>query len=277
MAALLCAALFPQVATASVHEPRQPRTLKKQSAEQTGALNPKPRLMVKDALTGEPIKVRIHHGSVSAAERKLSSPYLVYQELVRILGLSIRDVTPVPPLALALFGGPLSADFILSEGDTGVLVVDGWIKLAVPRHLLEPLLKMRQRLDDVFAGWLVETDQQREQNVMAEHGGKVLLAAIVELLSIQQETAPLVISTTTPPPTLSAAAAARRRKRTATKTSHKFVVQPPVPFPFPGPGFSQAQPTHPSEPFSFPGEFSSQQEPAQNSQSRGYSDFWWNN
>merc|ERR1711924_277064 len=99
----------------------------------------------------------------------------------------VRDVTPVPPLALALFGGPLAA-----ESRTGVLIVDGWIELAVPTRLHQPLLAMRKRLDDLFAGWLVErgVHGKRDQKIMTEHGGAELLESIVELLNKQEETAP---------------------------------------------------------------------------------------
>merc|ERR1712228_1101723 len=116
------------------------------------ALNfePKPKYMVKDAATARPIQVKIHPSSVSRDERKLSSPFLVYQELVKIGSdfLYLRHVTPVPPLALVLFGGSFSREW------TDILVVDNWIRLIVPPSIQKALLVIRQRLDDFFDGWV---------------------------------------------------------------------------------------------------------------------------
>jgi len=42
------------------------------------------------------------------SERKtLASPYMVYLEAVKTTKVYVRDVTCVPPVALALFGGSL--------------------------------------------------------------------------------------------------------------------------------------------------------------------------
>merc|ERR1712048_569678 len=131
--------------------------------------------MVKDAATGEPVRVKMHPGSVSADEKTYSSPYIVYQELVSTTQLYIRGVTPVPPLALAFFGGPLASDSQKGIGSKGALVVDGWIKLEVPPHLKDPILEIRRRLDALFSNWVAERGQWTEQSVMHDLGGTELL------------------------------------------------------------------------------------------------------
>eukprot|EP00747_Dinoflagellata_sp_TGD_P096793 gnl/TRDRNA2_/TRDRNA2_166939_c0_seq2.p1 gnl/TRDRNA2_/TRDRNA2_166939_c0~~gnl/TRDRNA2_/TRDRNA2_166939_c0_seq2.p1 ORF type:complete len:769 (-),score=140.91 gnl/TRDRNA2_/TRDRNA2_166939_c0_seq2:170-2476(-) len=205
VAALLCAALYPQVANASLSQTSKPSSEKARlRAEKAGSLSNKPKINIKDAETGKPVKVKMHLSSVAVNETTLSSPYLVFQELISVNNaygkgesLYIRDVTPVSPLALALFGGPLVAD--VRKGVPGadrVLLVDGWIELAVPGSLRELVVQMRERLDALFAGWMVERDEHRgkREQIMTQHGGAELLQAVVELLSSQQETALL------PPP-----------------------------------------------------------------------------
>jgi len=74
------------------------------------------------------------------------------------------------------------------------LIVDGWIKLAVPQDLQVPVLKMRQRLDALLDSWVAERDHDSaavQHNLMNERGGAELLKAIVEILSSQEETPPL--------------------------------------------------------------------------------------
>jgi len=193
VAALLCAALFPQVATATLPKAETAKTWKaKQNAAKNGGNgSTKPKLMIKDAATGEPVRVKMHPGSVSANETTLSSPYLLYQDLANTTALYVRDVTPVPPLALALFGGPLAAD--RQAGSAGTLIVDGWIKLALPPHLRAPVLKIRQRLDALLDSWVAERDRDSaavQDNLMNERGGAELLHAIVDILASQEETAP---------------------------------------------------------------------------------------
>merc|ERR1719440_1220089 len=102
VSALLCAALFPQVATATAPKNKKP--------QKGDGSQEKPKIRIRDAETGEPVEVKLHPSSVSVNEKHYSSPYFVYQELVNTTRLYIRDVTPVPPLALVLFGGSLSTD-----------------------------------------------------------------------------------------------------------------------------------------------------------------------
>ena len=179
VSALLCAALFPKVATA-----RMPKTWK------TTTESGKPKFEVKDEGNGQPVEVKIDRNSVFANESMhcLSSPYLVYRELKRCneFTILICDVTPVTPLALALFGGPLAID----ENMHDKLTVDGWIKLAVPSKLHEPLLETRRRLDTLLDRWVAKSGKdcgEAHQEMMADSGGTVELSAtlkaIVELIS----------------------------------------------------------------------------------------------
>merc|ERR1711865_664796 len=117
----------------------------------------------------------------------MSSPYIMYQELVKSeFCIYVRDVTPVPPLALVLFGSSLSAGMGQSSWGNAELVIDGWIKLAVPAHLRELFLDLRRRLDGLLAAWVGRRGEDRE-NSTQDRESEELLKAIVQLLSQQEE------------------------------------------------------------------------------------------
>jgi len=183
LAALLCAALFPQVAmaTAPVVQNSKKKKWKSEEAQQE-----KPKIQVRDAQTGAPVKVKLHPSSVGKEETSLTSPYFAYQELVMTGQLYIRDITPVPPLAMVLFGGNPQKDTINGEE---VLTIDGWITLSVQRGLREPLLETRRRLDAIFANW-VDRRGRNVQEEMERKGGMELLNVVMQLLSMQDECAP---------------------------------------------------------------------------------------
>jgi hypothetical protein len=195
VAALLCAALFPQVVFASAP---------KQQKNKGGKDTEKPKLMIRDLESGEPVKVKLHPSSVSKEETQLSSPYFVFQELVNTTQLYVRDVTPVPPLALVLFGGSLASGQAakglnprIPAMAESVLTVDGWIKLSVPQLIKEPLLEVRRRLDALFVSWVADRGPDGHES-MQRQGGTELLTAVVELLSIQDECAPSTVNPSEP-------------------------------------------------------------------------------
>eukprot|EP00928_Gymnodinium_smaydae_P015059 TRINITY_DN15520_c0_g3_i3.p1 TRINITY_DN15520_c0_g3~~TRINITY_DN15520_c0_g3_i3.p1 ORF type:complete len:1251 (+),score=251.33 TRINITY_DN15520_c0_g3_i3:484-3753(+) len=188
VSALLCAALFPQIATATMPKVNKPK--KGKLEDQEAAPQPKPKLVVRDLDTGESVKVKIHPGSVSYQETSLSSPYMAYQELVKTTMLYARDVTPVPPLALALFGGPLAAGGDQGSLAVATLIVDGWIKLSVPADLQAPLLAARRRLDALLANWVGMREADDTRGAVRELGDSKLLDAIVQLLTMQTQSAP---------------------------------------------------------------------------------------
>jgi len=191
VAALLCAALFPQVATGRMPIAVKPKQHKIRAQEpKPVGLGEKPKFVVRDLESLKPVKVKIHPGSVSFLELTLSSPYMVFQELVSTTQLYVRDVTPVPPLALVLFGGSLASDTTDDGGGDAVLVVDDWIKLSVPASLKPPLLEARRRLDEFLASWVGVRDGLMLSGTKQDQSGSNLLNAIVQLLNMQQQCAP---------------------------------------------------------------------------------------
>jgi len=143
LCALLCAALYPQIAT--LHRPPLKHGQRKGDEEP-------PRVFVRDRESNVPEQVMIHPSSVNAKNSKMDSPYMVFHELVRTTKVFIRDTTPVPPLALVLFGGALQVgdvDFPMPGADA-VIVVDDWIKCQMSAPAQRLLLEVRAALDGIL-------------------------------------------------------------------------------------------------------------------------------
>jgi len=190
LAALLCQALFPQIVKATAPIVQNAPKPKKGKVP-NGQSQPKPKLTVQDAVSGLPVPVKMHPSCVAAQETTFTSPYLVYQELVNTTRLYVRDVTPVPPLALILFCGSQAAAKA-KLGDqrqhgSVVLKVDEWISLSVPASVQALLLEARRRLDSLLTSFVA--GPQKKGQALCNAGGQDLLNGIVQLLSIQEECA----------------------------------------------------------------------------------------
>jgi len=154
LAGLLCAALCPNVVHGS--EPGPKRT----KAQGTSVmLGPRATLHIRERSSGARVQVQIHASSVHGGASwgaGIGSPYLVYNELVNATGsLRVRDVTPVSPLALVLFGGHLEA----VDEEPGVLSICGWLRLRVPEQARDQLLRVRRALDKALQGRIAATPQ----------------------------------------------------------------------------------------------------------------------
>lgn len=118
LAALLCAALYPNVVkvftpeknftmTAGGAVPRQPKASE---------------LKFKTNLDGY---VNIHPASVNSEVGHFPSPFLVYQEKVKTSRIFIRDCTMVALLPLILFSGRSIS--IQMHGGEFIIIIDDWI------------------------------------------------------------------------------------------------------------------------------------------------------
>lgn len=109
--ALLCAGLYPNVIIS-------PRSLVTGSGQETAG-----DMAFKSQSKGD---VFLHPCTVSFSASKLSSRYFCFYEIVRTSKLFVRDLTPVNPLALLLFGGAI-------EGypREGVITIDDWLRFRV--------------------------------------------------------------------------------------------------------------------------------------------------
>ena len=172
LAALLCAALYPRVA--AIHTPKKKKVGKPLTAEQL-------RFFIKDigaAVSADPTQVWLHPSSVNSSFGELPnvSPYVCYHELVRTTKEYLRESTPVPPLALVLFGGSVDRDDLPPPRDRrgipeSVLTVDRRYRLAVPSLAADDLLDIRERLDAILAEKI-----ERPQGDISEEGADLFKA-----------------------------------------------------------------------------------------------------
>ena len=90
-----------------------------------------------------------------------------------------RDTTPVPPIALVLFGGSLSASQKLSTSRPGeaLLSVDGWITVSVSARVQKLLVLVRQHLDNLLQ------EKVADPTATFSAGSEKLLQAVVALLA----------------------------------------------------------------------------------------------
>jgi hypothetical protein len=109
---------------------------------------------------------------------RLNSQSDYFRVLYLIFNLFARDTTPVPPIALVLFGGSLSASQKLSTSRPGeaLLSVDGWITVSVSARVQKLLVLVRQHLDNLLQ------DKVSDPTATFSAGSEKLLAAIVALL-----------------------------------------------------------------------------------------------
>jgi hypothetical protein len=109
---------------------------------------------------------------------RLNSQSGFFRVLYLIFNLFGRDTTPVPPIALVLFGGSLSASQKLSTSRPGeaLLSVDGWITVSVSARVQKLLVLVRQHLDNLLQ------DKVSDPTATFSAGSEKLLAAIVALL-----------------------------------------------------------------------------------------------
>jgi len=176
---LLCAALFPQLVVVVPKE-----SLLANLGDQNRCTPVE--LFIEDA-DGQSA-VQVHPSSVSAREKCFGTPYLIYNRLVQTARLYVYDVTPVPPLTLAIFAGALSQGIVRLGGrrsqEQQVLVISSSLQFAMPTPVCNIVMGIRAALDKLWRFKLRRDAHQRWQAVdealdsctaiLIEHLSKVL-------------------------------------------------------------------------------------------------------
>lgn len=126
LAALLCAALYPNVV--KVLTPEKSFTM-----SSSGAVPHQPLPKELRFKTNQDGYVFIHPSSVNSVVGHFSSPFMVFQEKVKTSKIFIRDCTMVPLLPLVLFSGS-NINIELHGGEFILLLRDGWIMMQASSH-----------------------------------------------------------------------------------------------------------------------------------------------
>lgn len=132
LAALLCAALYPNVVKVLTPE-------KSFIMSAGGAVSREPLPSELRFKTCQDGYVFIHPSSVNSVVGHFTSPFMVFQEKVKTSKIFIRECTMVPLLPLVLFSGS-NINIELHGGEFILLLQDGWIMLQASSHQVSVII-----------------------------------------------------------------------------------------------------------------------------------------
>ncbi|KAJ4833074.1 hypothetical protein Tsubulata_001048 [Turnera subulata] len=133
--AILCAGLYPNVAATEQGITTALNSLKQSS------------LPVK----GHPVwfdgrrEVHIHPSSINSNTKTFQHPFLVFLEKVETNRVFLRDTTVISPFSILLFGGSINV-----QHQTGLVIVDGWLKLTAPAQSAVLFKELRSTLHSLL-------------------------------------------------------------------------------------------------------------------------------
>lgn len=157
--AVLCAGLYPGVVVA-------PRSLVDGSSTKEAG-----ELVFRSNGKGD---VHLHPCTVSFTSKRLESRYCCFFEIVKTSKMYVRDITPVSPVSLLLFGGALK---IFHEA--GVITVDEWLKFQISAKSAVLISHLRLQLEKV----LLQKILSPEIDVADSKAGKDLIDSVTVLLA----------------------------------------------------------------------------------------------
>lgn len=164
--AILCAGLYPNVAATELGMAGAALSNLKQS---TGLLS-KGSLAWYDGRR----EVYIHHTSINSSLRSFQYPFLVFLEKVETGKVFLRDTTIVSPYSILLFGGSIDI-----QHKSGVLIIDGWLKLMAPAQTAVIFKELRLMLHSVLKSLIRNPEDTSASNEV--------VSSIIHLL-LQEQT-----------------------------------------------------------------------------------------
>ncbi|XP_060804166.1 putative ATP-dependent RNA helicase DHX57 [Amyelois transitella] len=172
LAALLCAALYPNVVKVLTPE-------KSFHMQAGGAIPRQPNADELKFKTKTDGYVALHPASVNSGAGHFASPYLVFQEKVKTTRVFVRESSMVPQIPLVLFSGcNLSVE--LHNGTFIVSLEDGWIMFQVEKHEVAEMLKaIRIELINL----LEEKINDPSLNLLHYEKGNRIINTIVQIVS----------------------------------------------------------------------------------------------
>lgn len=140
------------------------------------------------AASPKPIVARVHPSSVCSRLNGSGwdSPYLAFHDCSRTRRLFVRDVTPVPPLALLLFSGD---GLEVSDAPTGKdITLDGWLVVELSANAADLLADAREHVRARWERMVVAasagtySNERRLAWASGRFDGQILLDAVQPLL-----------------------------------------------------------------------------------------------
>ncbi|KAK3028247.1 hypothetical protein RJ639_037581 [Escallonia herrerae] len=90
-------------------------------------------------------EVHIHPSSINSNLKAFQHPFLVFLEKVETNKVFLRDTTIVSPYSILLFGGSIDV-----QHQTGVVLIDHWLKLAAPAQTAVLFRELRLTLHSIL-------------------------------------------------------------------------------------------------------------------------------
>ncbi|XP_027329494.1 DExH-box ATP-dependent RNA helicase DExH7, chloroplastic isoform X2 [Abrus precatorius] len=135
--AILCAGLYPNIAASEQGIVAAALTSLKQSSS--------------SANSGHRVwfdgrrEVHIHPSSINSNTKAFHYPFLVFLEKVETNKIFLRDTSVISPYSILLFGGSINV-----QHQSGLVTIDGWLKLSAPAQIAVLFKELRLALNSVL-------------------------------------------------------------------------------------------------------------------------------
>ncbi|ODM89700.1 ATP-dependent RNA helicase DHX36 [Orchesella cincta] len=158
--AIICAGLYPNIATIHVKRANGTCTFPKFRTREDG-------------------KVDLHPKSVNSGEDNFESHYLAYYQKMKTASLYLYDTTMITPFPLLFFGGQLS---FMKEKKLGVVSVDHNLDFLIEKHVFDLVQALRKHLDKLLEEKIVNPGPTC-WNELSKEGA--LMRAIIEVITAE--------------------------------------------------------------------------------------------
>ncbi|CAN1169579.1 DExH-box ATP-dependent RNA helicase DExH7, chloroplastic [Linum perenne] len=101
-------------------------------------------------------EVHIHPSSVNSSSKTLQYPFAVFLDKVETNRVFIRDTTIISPFSLLLFGGSINI-----QHQSGLVTIDGWLKLAAPAQTAVLFKELRLTLHSLLRELIQKPEKSR--------------------------------------------------------------------------------------------------------------------
>ncbi|XP_028762861.1 DExH-box ATP-dependent RNA helicase DExH7, chloroplastic isoform X2 [Neltuma alba] len=135
--AILCAGLYPNVAASEQGIVASVLSSLRQSSS-SASIN---RAVWYDGRR----EVHIHPSSINSSSKAFQYPFLVFLEKVETNRVFLRDTSIISPYSILLFGGSINV-----QHQTGLVIIDGWLRLTAPAQIAVLFKELRLTLHSIL-------------------------------------------------------------------------------------------------------------------------------
>nr|XP_027190710.1 DExH-box ATP-dependent RNA helicase DExH7, chloroplastic isoform X2 [Cicer arietinum] len=90
-------------------------------------------------------EVHVHPSSINSNTKAFQYPFLVFLEKVETNKVFLRDTSVISPYSILLFGGSINV-----QHQTGLVIIDGWLKLNAPAQIAVLFKELRLTLHSIL-------------------------------------------------------------------------------------------------------------------------------